>query len=135
VDQNVSDSADVFLTLRRYDILQRRLQYPRDRRVGEVIQWLFETDGGITCQAWHLTFQRLHELLQASSGLKAKLEAEQEVNLISTRYRLEGPRLKSENEIQELIFNVAHHLVHEDGDMLPAACEWFRARGLDACRP
>ena len=134
VDQNVSDSADVFLTLRRYDILQRRLQYPRDRRVGEVAQWPFKTDGGIRCQAWHLTFQRLHELPQAPGDLKAKLDEEQEVNLVSTRYRLEGPRLKSENDIQELIFNVAHHLVQEDGVTLPAACDWFRARGLDACR-
>lgn len=79
-----------YSTLRRYDIFQRRLGYPRDRRVGEVSQWPFKSDGGIKCQAWHLTFQRLLELPQPPSDLKARIEEERDVNLISTRYPLEG---------------------------------------------
>ncbi len=131
VDRNVSESADVFLTLRRYDTLERRLGYRRDIAAGVIPQWSFTTDGGIECSVWHLTFQSLIVRPQTREDLKKKIEDEKQVNLIPTRYRLEGPR--PAREIQNLIFDVANHLLLGDDAMLKAACEWFRARGLPAC--
>lgn len=132
VDQNVLDSVDVFLTLRRYDTIKLRLGYPGDK-VGEVPQWPFRTDKGIECFVWHLTFESLFKRPETREDLKAEVKEEKQVNLIPTRYRLEGLKGKSATDVQDLIFKVAHHLVHEDGGTLQAACDWFRARGLEAC--
>jgi predicted acylesterase/phospholipase RssA len=141
VDQNVSDSSNVFLTLRRYDTLRRYLQYPAASKVGEVPQWDFTTDGGVACRVWHLTFQslivregtRTQESREARRNLKRQLEEERKVNLIPTRYRLQGPKGMNAQEVQGLIFGVAQHLVRDDDDTLHHACEWFKDRHLDAC--
>src|SRR2546426_2287056 len=132
VDQNVSDSADVFLTLRRYDTLQRRLHYP-GKGAGQTPQWSFTTDGGVPCSAWHLTFQSLLERPEPRPDLSKEIEEEKQVSLIPTRYRLEGPKGKTQGDVQDLIFKVARHLIREDGDTLKRACDWFHARELDAC--
>jgi predicted acylesterase/phospholipase RssA len=141
VDHNALDSADVFLTLRRYDTLQRRLNYC-GKAVGEIPQWTFTTDGGVTCEVWHLTFQSLEErsetrttsAQQARENLRREVTNWKKVNLIPTLYRLKGPEgMKDAREVQGLVFGVAQHLLRDDDDALPSACAWFNARQLSAC--
>lgn len=142
VDQNVSDSADVFLNLRRYDTLTRVLGYPRER-VGDLPQWSFRTDAGVQCQVWHLTFPSVTQrpsgktagAEQTRTNLRIQLEEDHKVNKVRTRYRLEGPKGMNPEQVQGLIFGVAQHLIRDDEDTLDAACAWFRARGLPACEP
>jgi predicted acylesterase/phospholipase RssA len=142
VDQNVSDSADVFLTLRRYDTLRHVLGYPRDN-VGERPQWDFRSPGGVECRVWHLTFPsvtrrpsgKTEATERARRTLRRQLEEDLKVNQVRTRYRLEGPKGMNPEEVQGLIFGVAQHLIRDDADTLDAACEWFRTRGLPACAP
>jgi predicted acylesterase/phospholipase RssA len=145
VDQNALAASDVFLTLRRYDTLRDRLGYPGDE-VGAVPQWDFTTRGGIACRVWHLTFQsllvrrdkaRTAATQQARDNLAAQLEKErqrdQAVNLVPTRYRLEGPEDMNMREVQSLIYGVADHLLRDDDDMLRRACRWFNDHHLPAC--
>jgi hypothetical protein len=134
VDHNAFDSADVFLTLRRYDTLQRQLGYPKNMAIGERPLWSFTMANGVECSVWHLTFQSLLTRPHTRDDLKEALKADQQVNVIRTRYRLEGPKGFSEKDVQDLLFSVAHSLVHEDAVPLTAACNWFRARKLDVCR-
>lgn len=137
VDQNVSDAADVFLTLRRQATL-RELGYARDRQPGEVPHWVWRSDG-FTCEVWHFTFQsfvlREGEMARrAESGtsvrnVRRQLERLRRVNQIPTRYRLEGisggPGQSSEKAVQSLLFQAATHLVREDPEPLRSACAWF----------
>lgn len=145
VDQNALAASDVLLTLRRYDTLHRRLGYP-GREVGEVPRWAFKTAGGVECQAWHFTFQsllkrresRTEATRQKRDALRRQLEEERarererNVNLVTTRYRLEGPKDLTPEEVQTLLFDVARHLVRDDL-VLKTVCDWFTTRELPAC--
>jgi predicted acylesterase/phospholipase RssA len=145
VDQNALAASDVFLTLRRYDTLRERLHYPGGE-AGAVPQWDFTTPGGVVCRSWHLTFQsllvrqnkaRTAATQQARDNLAAQLEKDrrrdQAVNLVPTRYRLEGPEDMTMREVQSLIYGVANHLLRDDDDMLRRTCRWFEDHQLPAC--
>ena len=146
VDENLSDASDVFLTLRRIAQLQR-LGYPPDKKPGEQRLWDYrDREGRFVCRVWHLTFQSLVERAAlpqqqravtkqaAATMLRERLLHLRQANRIPTRYRLEGPRGMSAEEVQTLLFEAAAYLVREDDVTLARTCAWFRKRDLEACR-
>jgi predicted acylesterase/phospholipase RssA len=138
IDQNVSDSGSVFLTLTRERTLHR-IGLPAHQVPGDVPQWNYERDG-YTCRIWHLTFESFfirpsairagQETLQDMAEqreVEKDLAEHREAGQVPTSFRLKGP------EVQKILFNAARYLVREDGQALRDACAWFEAQGLPPC--
>jgi NTE family protein len=139
VDHNVSDSADVLLTLRRRDTL-RRMNYREKTEVGKVSLWEWEFDRetrGHRCMIWHLTFDRFAEVRDAMARRRevtGELKAEQkenkklleDVNQVPTSYNLSGPNYMSPSEVQGRLRAIAKDLIWDDDEAREKACKWFR---------
>jgi len=135
VDHNVSDSADVLLTLRRRDTL-RRINYPEKKELGNesVWTWGFDRDNRDSlCTVWHVTFNRFAKVRDAMSQ-RGKVSPEQkdtkrlleDVNQVPTSYNLSGPNNMSPSAVQERLGKIAQELIWEDHDARCAACTWFK---------
>ncbi len=142
VDHNVSDSADVLLTLRRRDTL-RRINYPEKMELGKQSVWTWGFDRANRdhqCTIWHLTFNRFAEVRDAMSrrsGVTRELKEKQkerdkllkkllaDVNQVPTSYNLSGPDYMSPSEVQDRLGEIAQDLVWEDLDARNEACKWF----------
>ena len=130
VDDNVMDSSDVLLSLRRTDILQEA-GFGEPGRIGVEPFRQFRVFpgriGGPHCSAWHITLQGLLVRDDLPPGARAVGKT---VNQILTRYRLESPDAASAKELQNQLFEAAKILVRQDERTLRKACEWFRANGV-----
>lgn len=130
LDDNVLDSSDVLLSLRREGIL-RAAGFLRPERIGVEPYQQFRVFpgeiGGPHCSAWHFTFQGL--LFRTDLPPRAKVVGEV-VNRISTQYRLHAPGGHPARELQDLLFEAARILVRQDTASRKKACLWFRDHGF-----
>ena len=130
VDDNVLDSADVLLSLRRQDVL-REVGFTRPDWIGKEPYQQFKVFpgkiGGPHCSAWHFTFQGLLSRTDLPPRAKGVGEV---VNRISTQYRLHAPGPHTAQELQDRLYEAAHILVREDITNRQKACLWFRDRGF-----
>src|SRR5206468_9775537 len=92
LDDNVLDSSDVLLTLRREDVLHEvgfRVGDIGSKPYQEFVIFPDRPDGP-RCSVWHLTFQRLVKRFWPSLSARGE-EVGKVVNEISTQYRLQAP--------------------------------------------
>lgn len=130
VDDNIADSADVFLTLRRQDIL-REAGFGEPGRVGVEPLRQFRVFpgkiGGPHCSAWQLTFQGLLSIPDLPPQARAVGKV---VNGILTRYRLQDEEGRTAEGLQKSLYEAAHILVKQDENTLRKVCLWFRSNGF-----
>ena len=130
LDDNVMDSSDVLLSLRREDLL-REVGF-KSRDIGAAPYQTFELfpdeESTPVCGAWHLTFQRLVKRFWPDLPPGAE-EVEKVVNDIPTLYRLQAPG-KTTKEAQDNLYRAARLLVREDVENRLKVCNWFRDHGF-----
>ncbi len=124
IDDNVLDSADVMLTLRRGETLEKvNITRPAVTSYSE-----FNVPGQPDkCSVWHFSFQGLLRL-----GDKAR-EVRKIVNEIDTAYRLQASGLEEKltaQDLQNYLYEAAEILVRGNKDNLKRACQWFIDKGF-----
>ena len=124
IDDNVIDSADVMLLLRRSEILGTvNITKPAINSYAE-----FTVPGrDDKCSVWHFSFEGLLRL-----GDRAR-EVRKVVNEIDTAYRLQATGLEKSmggQELQDYLFEAARILVREDKEHLKKTCQWFMGKGF-----
>ncbi len=133
LDQNVSDSGSVFLTLTRERTL-RRLGLPDDNAPGQLTQWDYKPKHQrYSCRVWHLTFETFFARDFPADQTREELREHREAGRVPTRYRLKTGPTRTEAEVQQILFGAAHYLVRLDGSTLKDACAWFEDKKLTAC--
>ena len=130
LDDNVLDSSDVLLTLRREDVL-----HEVGFRVGDIGSKPYQEfaifpdrPDGPRCSVWHLTFQRLVKRFWPSLSARGE-EVGKVVNEISTQYRLQAPG-HTPQQLQDYLYEAARLLVREDLENRRQACAWFHGHGF-----
>ncbi len=124
IDDNVMDSADVMLNLRRAETLEKvNITRPAVTSYSE-----FNVPGRTDkCSVWHLSFEGLLRL-----GNRAR-EVRKVVNQIDTAYRLQASSSDERftaQQLQNYLFEAAHILIREDTGHLRQTCQWFVDRGF-----
>jgi hypothetical protein len=124
IDDNVLDSADVMLTLRRSEVLEKV-----DITRPAVIPYAEFTVPGRNdkCWVWHFSFEGLLRL-----GDRAR-EGRKVVNKIDTAYRLQASDTEERfnaQELQDYLYEAARILVRGDKNHLKKACQWFIDKGF-----
>ncbi len=124
IDDNVMDSADVMLMLRRGETLEKvNITRPAVTFYSE-----FNVPGQTDkCSVWHFSFEGLLRL-----GDRAR-KVRKVVNKIDTAYRLQASGAEeklSAQGIQDHLFEAARILVKGDKDHLKKACQWFIVKGF-----
>lgn len=124
IDDNVMDSADVMLTLRRSEILSKvNITKPAITPYAEFTV----PERNDKCWVWHFSFDGLFRL-----GARAR-EVRKVVNGIDTAYRLQASEADEQltaQELQDYLYEAAKILVRGDKDHLKKTCEWFIDKGF-----
>jgi len=124
VDDNVLNSADVMLSLRRRDVL-REVNITDPARSSYVEFNVPERSD--KCVAWHLSFEGLFRLGERARAVRKV------VDTIDTAYRLQASTADEQlaaQDLQNYLFEAAQTLVRGDRDHLKKACQWFIDKGF-----
>ena len=130
LDDNVLDSSDVLLTLRREDMLHEVGFSVKDIGSKPYHEFAIFPDrpDGPRCAVWHLTFQRLVRRFWPSLPPSGE-RVGKVVNEIATQYRLKAPGYTA-HALQDALDEAARLLVREDVENRRKACAWFHNHGF-----
>jgi predicted acylesterase/phospholipase RssA len=118
VDSDAMKAFDTLLTNNRANEL-KVLNYPEEK-MGVQSYWEtkeIEVTGKLSCQIWHISFQRLGNLAKASQNEKEKAKmrcVSRIANETVTAYRLDSPGIHDKETLQQNLFDAATILVSAD---------------------